>query len=74
MRWWSRWAGSPDRFWPTAPCAGRLVRVPDRNGLDARQAKFCSELAVLALARIRNKKRPPKAATSDGQCQKDVTK
>lgn len=48
--------------------------MPDRTDLDARQAKFCSELAVLALARMRNKKRPPKAATSDGQCQKDVTK
>lgn len=74
MRWWSRWAGSPSRFWPTAPCVGRLVRVPDRTDLDARQAKFCSELAVLALARMRNKKRPPKAATSDGQCQKADTK
>lgn len=48
--------------------------MPDRTDLDARQAKFCSELAVLALARMRNKKRPPKAATSDGQCQKADTK
>lgn len=53
---------------------GRLVRVPDRTGLDAMQVKFCSELAVLALARMKNKKRPPKVAASDGQCQKDVTK
>lgn len=48
--------------------------MPDRTGLDARQAKFCSELAALALIRVRNKKRPPKVAASDGQCQKVGTK